>query len=92
LLEAITIGTPALLAQVPGINPDIITSSIAASQVAYEKSFQIVYYAAIPFGVCCMLGGVFASNGIDDKLTSEVARKIKGTATLGNSKKEDEKV
>ena len=50
LFAAITVGTPAALAKVPGINPQIEAVLGAALSTAYAAAYAYVYYAAVAVG------------------------------------------
>lgn len=48
-----------------------------AVKTAYSHSFQTVYLASIAFGGAAIIAAFF-SRSIDDKMTSEVAQKLRG--------------
>jgi hypothetical protein len=85
LFEAIAIGTPAAFAKVPGITPAIIGAVSGALQDAYAASFKTVYLVSITFGGLACIAALFSQN-IDDKLTGQVARKMRG---IGRSRAVD---
>jgi len=75
LFAAITAGTPAAMAKVPGITPAIESAVASATIVAETAAYRYVYYAAIAVA----LVGFLASLGLrdyDQYLTPHVARQV----------------
>lgn len=89
LLVAIASGDMAALAKVVGITPDILQAAEPAARFAYYKSFQMVYYASIAFGIASIIAALACSaRGIDSTLTTHIARKLQGIKTkLGQEDK-----
>ena len=90
LFQAITLGTPAAFAKVPGITPNIIAAVGGALQDAYAASFKTGYLVSITFGALACTAALF-SQSIDDKLTGQVARKLRGIDTGGDGGEDVEK-
>ena len=79
LLNAISSGSAAAVEAVPGITPKIILIATAAAKVAYQKSFQVIYLAAVAFGACAIIGSLTVSEAkLEECMTSDVARKLQG--------------
>jgi hypothetical protein len=89
LFEAITIGTPAAFAKVPGITPAILGAVGGALQDAYAASFKTVYLVSITFGALACIAALFSQN-VDDKLTGQVARKMRGIGMSKSVPKEED--
>ena len=79
LLEAIATSDSAAIAKIPGITTAAIEAATVAAHTAYFKSFQIVYYVSIPFGVGAIIAAMLANGPkLEAKLTRDVARKMQG--------------
>jgi hypothetical protein len=88
LLEAIATGNTTLIESVPGITPSIIAVATTASKFAYQKSFEIVYFVSIAFGVVAITTAMVVSNKkLNEAMTPEIARKLQG---VGKPRKNDE--
>ncbi len=88
LLGAISTGNITLIESVHGITPSIIGVATTASKVAYQKSFEIVYYVSITFGIVAIATAMIVSNKkLNAAMTPEIARKLQG---VGKPKKNDE--
>lgn len=75
LFTAITIGTPAALAKVPGINPQIEAVLAAALSNAYAAAYAYVYYAAIAVGLVGLIA-CFCIRDYDRYFNNHVPRQI----------------
>lgn len=62
LIKAAAVDTAAAYKAVPGITPTIIKASDTGVQVAYTQSYQVVYLAALAFGVLGLICGVFSKS------------------------------
>ncbi|KAK7191532.1 hypothetical protein DPSP01_011049 [Paraphaeosphaeria sporulosa] len=60
---------------VPGITPEIIAVTGAATQKAYIESFRIVFYATIPFGVLLIVFSALSPN-FEKYLSMNVAKRL----------------
>ncbi|KAL1591906.1 hypothetical protein SLS60_011498 [Paraconiothyrium brasiliense] len=60
---------------VPGITPEIIAATGAATQKAYLESFRIVFYATIPFGVLLIIFSALSPN-FEKYLSMNVAKRL----------------
>jgi len=78
LLKAIAAGTSDALDYVPGMTSKIAAVVGEATKTAYSLSFQTVYLTSIAFGGLAIIAAFF-TRSIDDKMTSEVAQKLRGT-------------
>lgn len=74
LFEGITNGT---FAAVPGITDAISIAVGHAVKHSYALAFRTVFLCTLPFGVIILIAAVIAPN-IEDYLTDEVARKLRG--------------
>jgi hypothetical protein len=72
LFAGITAGN---FSSVPGITPDIIAATGAATQKAYLESFRIVFYATIPFGVLLIIFSALSPN-FEKYLSMNVAKRL----------------
>lgn len=72
LFAGITAGN---FTSVPGITPDIIAATGAATQKAYLESFRIVFYATIPFGVLLIVFSALSPN-FEKYLSMNVAKRL----------------
>lgn len=75
LFAAITVGTPAALAAVPGINPQIEAVLGAALSNAYAAAYKYVYYAAVAVGLVGLIA-CFCIRDYDQYFNSHVPRQI----------------
>lgn len=90
LIQAITTANQAAIDKIPGITPQAIQATTAAAQKAYFTSFQSVYYVSIAFGLVGFIGSLCVKGHlIQEKLTSEIARKLQH---VGEAKKQDVEV
>ncbi|KAJ9310837.1 hypothetical protein DTO271D3_8880 [Paecilomyces variotii] len=78
LLKAIAAGTSDALDSVPGMTSKIAAVVGEATKTAYSLSFKTVYLTSIAFGGLAIIAAFF-TRSIDDKMTSEVAQKLRGT-------------
>ncbi|KAL1986822.1 hypothetical protein VTN96DRAFT_5475 [Rasamsonia emersonii] len=76
LLKAVTAGASTALESVPHMTAQIAAAVGDALQTAYSRSFQTVYLAGIAFGGVATIAA-FLTRSIDDRMTSEVARKLR---------------
>ncbi|KAF2644786.1 fungal trichothecene efflux pump [Massarina eburnea CBS 473.64] len=74
LFAGITAGN---FTSVPGITPEIIAATGAATQKAYLESFRIVFYATIPFGVLLIVASALSPN-FEKYLSLNVAKRLQG--------------
>lgn len=72
LFAGITAGN---FSAVPGITPDVIAATGAATQHAYIDSFKIVFYATIPFGVLLIVFSCLSPN-FEKYLSMNVAKRL----------------
>jgi hypothetical protein len=75
LLEAITAGTSAALAKVPGINPHIEAALAPALSTAYAAAYAYVYYAAVAIGLVGLIACCFVKD-YDPYFNNHVPRQI----------------
>jgi Fungal trichothecene efflux pump (TRI12) len=75
LFAAITLGTPAALAAVPGINPQIEVVLGAALSNAYAAAYKYVYYAAVAVGLVGLIA-CFCVRDYDQYFNNHVPRQI----------------
>ena len=75
LFKAITAGTAAAFAKVPGITPQIEAAVSTAIRSAYVSSFHIVFYATIPFSALLVLSACFVPD-FERLLTQNVAKRL----------------
>lgn len=75
LFKAITAGTPAAYAAVPGISPTIQTAVGAALSNAYSAAYAYVYYAAVAVGLAGLIACIFMKD-YDHLLNSHVPRQV----------------
>ncbi|EXJ76265.1 uncharacterized protein A1O5_00773 [Cladophialophora psammophila CBS 110553] len=79
LVEVIAAGDQSALAKIPGITPRIIQAATVAAHTAFFKSFQVVYYTSIAFGVCAVIASLLVKNkSLEDAMTDRVERKMQG--------------
>lgn len=74
-LQALSIGTPAALANVPGISATITGAGLAAYKVAVTKVFRVVYLVTITFSVLGVIISFFTAN-VEDLLNMKVAAQL----------------
>ena len=74
---------------VPGITPEIIAATGAATSKAYLESFRIVFYATIPFGALLIFFAVLSPN-FEKYLSMNVAKRLQNMGKLGGEGKERE--
>ncbi|CAK7234211.1 hypothetical protein SBRCBS47491_008870 [Sporothrix bragantina] len=86
LLTALAAGN---MTGVPGITPGITAAATEGNKQAYSHSFQIVYLAAVAFGVCGVLAATNAPNS-ESKFTNVVQRKLHHTGFDNKTTKEAE--
>lgn len=91
LLQAIAIGTPAAMENVPGINSGVEAAVGAELPYAYAAAYAYVYYAAMAVASVGLIACLFVKD-YDPFLTNHVPRQIynstkssPGTATPMNS-------
>lgn len=78
LVQGIVTGNETTISNIPGISPGIIESASAAARQGYFKSFQVVYYARLAFGIVTIIAACSVSNTVmQSKLTPEVARRLR---------------
>jgi hypothetical protein len=75
LFAAITAGTPAAMAAVPGISPAIMTAVANSLANSYAAAYAYVYYAAVAVGGVGIIAAVCMKD-YDDLLTSHISRQI----------------
>ena len=75
LFAAITVGTPAALAKVPGINPQVEAVLGAALSTAYAAAYAYVYYAAVAVGLVGFIA-CFCVRDYDQYFNNHVPRQI----------------
>jgi hypothetical protein len=90
LLQAIAAGTSSALEAVPGMTDQIAAAVGAALQTAYANSFRTVYLATIAFGGVATIAA-FLSRSIDDRMTDEIARKLRHIDSDSDLTLEEEK-
>lgn len=73
------------LSGVPGINLAIQIAAEKATQMAYSRTFRIVYLSMLPFGVCLIVAAVFSPN-MEEYLTDEVPRRLQEGQVHENDK------
>ena len=81
-LNAITVGTPAAFAAVPGITTDIEATGIGAYHVASADAYKTVFLSSIAFSGIAIITSFFVAN-VDHLMTKEVS------TTLHDTKKEN---
>lgn len=62
LFTALATGQSAALAEVPGINDDILSAVAQAASDAYAKAYSYVYYAAVAIGIVGLIGEAISSH------------------------------
>lgn len=77
LFQALEAGTADALQAVPGMTTQIAAIVEEAVQTVYSSAYRTVYLASIAFGGVAIIAA-FSSRSIDDKMTAEVARKLRG--------------
>jgi trichothecene efflux pump TRI12 len=77
LFKALEAGTADALQAVPGMTTQIAAIVEEAVQTVYSSAYRTVYLASIAFGGVAIIAA-FSSRSIDDKMTAEVARKLRG--------------
>ncbi len=88
LLGALTTSNTTAIESVPGITPSIIAVATTAAKAAYQKSFEIVYFVSIAFGIVAIITAIVVSNKkLNEAMTPEIARKLQG---VGEPRKDDE--
>jgi hypothetical protein len=76
LLTALSSDAAQVLDSVPGMTSQIAVAVSEAAKTAYSSSSRTVYLASIAFGGVATIAAFF-SKGVDDRLTSEVAKKLR---------------
>jgi xanthine/uracil permease len=88
LLGALASGNLTVVESVPGVTPAILTAAATASEAAYQKSFETVYFASIAFGIVAIItAGIVNNKKLNEAMTPEIARRLQG---LGEPRKDDE--
>lgn len=86
LLEAIATGNQSMISDIPGITPGIISAATAAAHTAYFKSFQVVYYTSIAFGLCAVLASLLVKGELlEEAMSDRIARKMQGVEAQRSS-------
>jgi hypothetical protein len=76
---------------VPGITPEIIAATGAASTNAYFDAFHVVFYATIPFGVLLVAAACFVPN-MEKFLHNNVAKRLQHMGKLDGEAREGQDV
>ncbi|KAJ9659055.1 hypothetical protein H2198_003344 [Neophaeococcomyces mojaviensis] len=76
LLVAFTSGSPAALASVPSITPEVLTAVTEAARMAYAKSFSYIWYILIAWSVFSAFVALFFTS-TKKYFTDEVAAPVK---------------
>ncbi|CAK7207050.1 hypothetical protein SEUCBS139899_009858 [Sporothrix eucalyptigena] len=63
---------------IPGLTPAIEAAAVAANELAYSRSFQLVYYAAVAFGIFGIAMSLYAPN-TENRFNSAISRRMQGT-------------
>lgn len=74
-LEELGAGNAAGAAKIQGVTPAILEVAAVSFKEAYARSFKVVYLATIAFGGLSFIASFFVPD-IDDKLTSDVIRRL----------------
>jgi len=82
LFAAITNGTAAAFAAVPGFSADIGAVTTEAVQDAYSSSFMVVYLSSLAFGGLSIIAAFFATD-LAKYLTNFVNKSVDARHTLG---------
>ncbi|KAF2733064.1 fungal trichothecene efflux pump [Polyplosphaeria fusca] len=77
------------LTAVPGLTPEIAAAAGAATQEAYIRSFRIVFYATIPFGVLLIVFCCLVPN-FEKYLSMNVAKRLQHMGKLDGEGRERE--
>jgi len=89
LLGALTTSNTTAIESVPGITPSIIAAATTATKAAYQKSFEIVYFVSIAFGVVAIITATVVSNKkLNEAMTPEIARKLQRVGEPRNNDEE----
>jgi hypothetical protein len=88
LFEAIGAGTPAALAQVSGMTPQIEAAVASSLSNAYVAAYAYVYYAAVAVA-CVGLVACICVKDYDDFFTSHIPRQIYTSGEKENLQRED---
>jgi hypothetical protein len=75
------------LTTVPGISPEVIAVVGKQSQLALFKSFSIVFYATIPFGVILILAACWVPD-MEQFLHNNVAKRLQHMGAKGGEARE----
>lgn len=79
LFAAIQSGTASALEAVPGMDVQIAQAVGIAIKISYEKTFSVIYLIAMAFGICATIAAfLLRGSALDNKLTTQVARKLQG--------------
>lgn len=78
LLAAVSNGTAAAMAAVPGINAQVEAAVASATTQAWASSFRMVYLISIIFGGIAFIASFFTKS-VDQYMTGQIARKLQGT-------------
>jgi type VI protein secretion system component VasA len=92
-LTAIGAGNLVAVEAVPGVTPAVLHAAAGASVTAYEKSFQTIYLVTLAFGCCAIIASLLVdSEKLEEKMTTDIARKLQGVEKKPLEKEEDLKV
>ncbi|CAK7238488.1 hypothetical protein SEUCBS140593_010739 [Sporothrix eucalyptigena] len=80
-IDAVSNGTAAALAAVPGINTTIELAIGDGVKMAWSSSFSTVYYSSLAFAGVAVIASLFSVD-IDKYMTNYVSRRIGGTIAM----------
>ncbi|KIW17683.1 hypothetical protein PV08_04878 [Exophiala spinifera] len=77
-------------AKIPGVTPTVIEAVVAGMRTAFHKSFQVMFYVAIAFGIISIITAILLDGAaLESKLTTSIHRRMQGI--VGEAEREKEK-
>lgn len=76
-IAAISVGTPAAFAAVPGISSEITVAGLAAYKTANADAYRTVFLTTIAFSGLALVLSFFVPN-VEDRMTDDVAAALHG--------------
>ncbi|KAK6074220.1 trichothecene efflux pump [Seiridium cupressi] len=89
LLQSLISGNISAAEAIPNADTDLARDISNTARIAYNTSFQTVYFTSIAFGICAVVAALAISGPImDSKLTSRVAKVISKSTPVDSDTQE----